>query len=144
VTVESDKLWDLLPSLDDPEHLQFPAGFNRDETRNRFGQLVDRLDTAFSCACEAERHVEDASYHGRVEIPAAATATGIRLVIVVSNFGGLAVVAADHPGAWTQEEFRIRRHRRRCSRPRRAEVTGGSAWEGGVAVWRAQEHMQPP
>jgi hypothetical protein len=26
-------------------------------------------------------------------------------VIVVSNFGGLAVVAADNPGAWSQEEF---------------------------------------
>jgi hypothetical protein len=105
VIVEGDRLWDLLRSLDDPEHLDFPAGFNRDETGDRFGQLVDRLDTAFSCACEADGHVQDASYHGRIEIPAAATATGTRLVIVVSNFGGLAVVAADNPGVWTQEEF---------------------------------------
>jgi hypothetical protein len=29
----------------------------------------------------------------------------MRLVIVVSNFGGLAVVAAENPGVWTQEEF---------------------------------------
>ena len=95
----------MLTSLDDPDHLETPADFNRDETRNRFRQLVDRLSTAFSCACEAEGNVEDASYHDRVEIPAAATATGTRLVIVVSNFGGLAVVAADNPGVWTQEEF---------------------------------------
>lgn len=105
VTVEAGRLWDLLRSLDDPEHLEFPAGYDHDETRNRFGELVDRLDTAFSCTCQAERHVEDASYHGRVDIPAAATATGSQLVIVVSNFGGLAVVAVDNPGAWTQEEF---------------------------------------
>ena len=91
-------MWDLLRSLDDPKHLETPADFNFDETKNRFRQLVDRLNTAFSCACEAEGHVEDASYHDRVEIPAAATATGTRLVIVVSNFGGLAVVAADNPG----------------------------------------------
>ena len=53
----------------------------------------------------AERHGEDASYHDRGEIPAAATATGSQLVIVVSNFGGLAVLTVDNPGAWTQEEF---------------------------------------
>jgi len=105
VIVEGDRLWDLLRSLDDPKHLEFPAHFNRKKTRIQFGQLVDRLNTAFSCACEAEGHVEDASYHDRVEIPAAATATGTRLVIVVSNFGGLAVVAADNPGVWPQEEF---------------------------------------
>jgi hypothetical protein len=110
VTVEGDRLWDLLRSLDDPEHLEFPADFNRDETRNRFGQLVDRLNTAFSCAREADSHVQDASYHNRVEIPAAATATGRRLVIVVSNFGGLAVVVADNSRAWTQEEFTERLH----------------------------------
>ena len=66
---------------------------------------MDRLDAAFSCACESWGHVEDASFHDRVEIPAAATATGMRLVIVVSNFGGLAVVAAENPGVWTREEF---------------------------------------
>jgi hypothetical protein len=31
-------------------------------------------------------------------------------VIVVSNFGGLAVVAAGNPGVWTQEEFTGRLH----------------------------------
>jgi hypothetical protein len=61
VTVEGDRLWDLLRSLDDPEHLEFPADFNRDETKNRFDQLVDRLNTAFSCACKADSHVQDAS-----------------------------------------------------------------------------------
>ena len=78
-------MWDLLRSLDDPEHLEVPAGYDHDKTRNRFDQMVDRLDSAFSCACQADGYVEDTSYHGRVEILVAATATGSRLVIVVNN-----------------------------------------------------------
>jgi hypothetical protein len=35
VIVEGDRLWELLRSLDDPAHLEFPADFNRDETKNR-------------------------------------------------------------------------------------------------------------
>lgn len=93
VTVDGDKLRALLRSLDNPEHLEFPAGYDEAGAMGRLDEPVEQLDAAFSCACQADRHVEDASYHGRIEIPAAATATRSRLVIVVSNFGGLAVVA---------------------------------------------------
>ena len=103
-------MWDLLRSLDDPDHLEFPADFNRDETSNRFRQLVDRLNTAFSCAREADSNVQDATYYNRVEIPAAGTATGRRLFIVVSNFGGLAAVVADNSWRQTQEEFTRQLH----------------------------------
>ena len=105
MTVEGDRLWDLLRSLDDPKHLETPADFNFDETKNRFRQLVDRLNTAFSCAREADGSLQDTTYFNRVEIPAAVTATERPLWVVVSNFGGLAVVAADNPGVWPQEEF---------------------------------------
>ena len=65
---------------------------------------MDRLDTAFSArASLTDTSRALATTAG--EIPAAATATGTRLVIIVSNFGGLAVVAADNPGVRTQEEF---------------------------------------
>jgi len=104
VTIDGDPLRDLLRSLDDPEHLEFPADFDRGKARGQFDQLADRLDAAFSCTCEADRHVQDASFLGRIEIPAAAAASGRRLVIVASNFGGLAVVTVDNPGAWSQEE----------------------------------------
>jgi hypothetical protein len=104
VIVDGDRLRELLRSLDDPEHLEFPADYDHASARSRFDQLVDQLEAAFSCGCPADRHVEDASYHGRVEIPAEAAATGSRLVIVVSNFGNLAVMAVDNSGAWTQEE----------------------------------------
>ena len=105
VTVEGDRLWDLLRSLDDPKHLETPADFNFDETKNRFRQLVDRLNTAFSCAREADGSLQDTTYFNRVEIPAAVTATERPLWVVVSNFGGLAVVVADNSYALTQEEF---------------------------------------
>ena len=108
--VEGDRLWDLLRSLDDPAHLEFPADFNWDETKNRFRQLVDRLNTAFSCAREADSNLQDVSYHNRVEIPAAVTATGRPLWVVVSNFGGLAVVVSDISWWQTQEEFTKQLH----------------------------------
>jgi hypothetical protein len=98
VTIDGDPLRDLLRSLDDPEHLEFPADFDQGKARGQFDQLADRLDVAFSCTCEADRHVQDASFLGRIEIPAAAAASGRRPVIVASNFGGLAVVTVDNPG----------------------------------------------
>lgn len=67
--------------------------------------VVHRLDAVFSSAREADRKVDDASYQGHIEIPAEATAAESRLVIVVSNFGRLVVVAVDNPGAWSQDEF---------------------------------------
>ena len=66
--------------------------------------MVSRLDNDFGCQSVVERHVQDASYHGRIEIPAVATRSGSRLVLTISNFGGLAVVCVDNPGVWTDAE----------------------------------------
>jgi hypothetical protein len=52
MTIDGDELWDFLRSLDDPEHLEIPAGYDQVAARGRFGQLVDRLDAAFSCTCQ--------------------------------------------------------------------------------------------
>ncbi|GAB4051564.1 hypothetical protein [Catellatospora paridis] len=98
------QLWQLLRSLDDPDLLEHPVGYDHRGERARFEQLAQRLDAAFGCRCEVDRHVEDASFHGRIDIPATATATGHPLVVVVSNFGGLAVLAVDNPGVWTDDE----------------------------------------
>jgi hypothetical protein len=62
VTAGDDRLWELLRSLDDPEHLQFPPGYDHGQARSQFNHLVDRLDAAFSCSCRADRHVQDASW----------------------------------------------------------------------------------
>nr|AGS49731.1 hypothetical protein [uncultured bacterium esnapd14] len=101
---DDDQLWQLLRSLDDPHHLEFPANYHHRRERARFEQLAQRLDTDFGCQCDVDRHVQDASLHGRIDIPASATATGHPLVVLVSNFGGLAVLAVDNPGVWTDAE----------------------------------------
>jgi hypothetical protein len=98
-------LWELLSAHDDPDNLEYPRGFDFRAARERFDRLVDRLEGDFNATCLADRHVQDASLHGRVDVPASATATGRNLVVCVSNFGDLAVVSLDNPGASTQEEF---------------------------------------
>jgi hypothetical protein len=104
VLSDHDELWQLLRSLDDPHGLEFPTGYDNQRERARFEQLAQRLGAAFGGTCDVDRHVQDASLHGRIEVPAAFTATGSRLVVSNSNFGGLAVLAVDNPGVWTDEE----------------------------------------
>lgn len=98
------ELWHLLHALDDPDNLEFPAGYDHRRTRSRFEQLAQRLNADFDCECRVDRDVQDASLHGRIDIPAPAGATGKPLVISVSNFGGLAVLSVDNPGAWSDAE----------------------------------------
>ncbi|WP_035847157.1 hypothetical protein [Kitasatospora azatica] len=94
------ELISLLHRVDDPESLECPPGYNHTETRALFDCLVDRLDTAFATRCMADRSVQDASLHARVEVPAAATKIGEGIVVSVSNFGLMAVVAAENPGVY--------------------------------------------
>jgi hypothetical protein len=90
----------LLHRLDDPELMEHPPGYDHAATRALFEQLVARLDADFDTRCTADRQVQDASLHARVEVPAETTACGERIVISVSNFGSMAVVAAENPGVY--------------------------------------------
>jgi hypothetical protein len=101
---DDSQLWQLLRSLDDPQRLEVPADYNHTNARTRFNELAQRLDTDFSCRCHVDGHIEDASFHGRIYIPAPATATGRQLVLVISNFGGLVVLAVDNPSVWDDSE----------------------------------------
>src|SRR2546421_3954518 len=102
MALDDAQLWQLLHALDDPDHLEFPAGYHHRRARAQFEQLAQRLDADFNCECRVDSDVQDASLHGRIDIPAAATTTGRPLVVLVSNFGGLAVLTVDNPGVWTQ------------------------------------------
>ena len=104
--VTDDELWRLLRSLYDPDHLERPPHLDVVETRDRFERLVARLNAEFDCTCLAEREVEDASLHARVEVPAEATESGEPLVVCVSNFGNLAAVSVTNPGVWSHAEMR--------------------------------------
>ena len=94
----------LLRALDHLEHLERPRDYDHTATRARFEQLAMDLEAAFSCRCEVDRHVQDASHHGRITVPTTATATGVQLVVVLSNFAGLVVCALENPGAHSDEE----------------------------------------
>ena len=105
---EPRALWTLLEALDDPDYIETPAGFDRAAARRAFVELTERLSGAFEAECAADLHVQDASLHAQVVVPAEATATGQSFVVRVSNFGMLAVIALDNPGVHSEEEFRAR------------------------------------
>jgi hypothetical protein len=95
------------PRPDDPaEKLTFSgrSNYRHGETRAGFEQLAQRLNVTFGHRCYVDRDVQDASLHGSIVIPADATAWGYQLVVSISNFGGLAALTVDHPGAWTEAE----------------------------------------
>ncbi|MFC7973973.1 hypothetical protein ACFUT3_01755 [Streptomyces cinereoruber] len=94
----------LLHRLDDPELVEHPPGYDHAATRALFERLVARLDADFDTRCTADHQVQDASLHARVEVPTEATVCGERIVVSVSNFGSMAVVAAENPGVYSDTE----------------------------------------
>lgn len=104
MTDGNSELWQLLHSLDDPNHLETPRGYDHRRERAGFDRLAQGLEAGFGCRFNIDRDVQDASLHGRIDVPAAATATGHRLVVSVSNFGGLAVLSVDNPGVWSDAD----------------------------------------
>lgn len=92
----------LLRELDDPEWLEWPRDFDRREIAVRFGRLVDRLEGDFAAHCTtvAGQENQDSSEYGRIYVPGDATVCGTRIVVCVSQFGSLALVCADNPGAF--------------------------------------------
>ncbi|MFJ9317793.1 hypothetical protein ACIRN4_26620 [Pimelobacter simplex] len=105
MTSEEDGVWALLRSLDDPTHLEHPADFDLAATRGRFTRLVAELTHRFDSPLVVDDHVEDATLHASLTVPARATETGDPLTVYVSNFGNLATITLDNAGAWTQSEF---------------------------------------
>jgi hypothetical protein len=105
VRIAGEQMWSLLRELDDPDHLETPAGYDFEATRARFERLVQGLDVVFDCRSDADRSVQDASLHARVVVPAEATVTGERVVVCVSNFGSLATVSLENPGAYDTAEL---------------------------------------
>ncbi|SIQ85196.1 hypothetical protein [Micromonospora avicenniae] len=100
---DETQTWQLLRDCDDPDHLEFPADYRQDRANARFNQLAGGLDAAFGGRCLIDRG-QDASFHGRIDIPIVASATGRQLTVVISNFGDLAVLAVDNPGVWDDAE----------------------------------------
>jgi hypothetical protein len=106
--------------------------------------VAERLERGFGCRCDVDGHVEDASFHGRIDIPAAATTTGQRLVIVISNFGGLAVLAVENPGVWDDEEAARLLRRDDASRIREALDDLGYTLVPEGQLWRRYDGVCGP
>jgi hypothetical protein len=69
--VDETELWQRLRALDNPDQVESPAGYHHRGARAQFERLVTRLDTDFGCRCKVDRDMQDASLHGRIEVPAA-------------------------------------------------------------------------
>ena len=95
-----DDLRAALHRYDEAGGLVRPTGYDHAVVRAAFDVLVERLDAEFDTSCRVDRQVEDASLHGRIEIPVEAVRGRAQLVVSVSNFGSMAVVSAENPGAY--------------------------------------------
>ncbi|NEB00336.1 hypothetical protein [Streptomyces sp. SID13726] len=102
--LDDQRMWALLRELDDPDHMEFPRGYDHTATRARFDRLAAGLDRCFRCACSVDRGVQDASHHGTILVPAAATDSGDHISVTVSNFGDLVAVTLGNPGSYGEEE----------------------------------------
>jgi hypothetical protein len=100
----------LLRTLDNPRYLEYPRGFRRRVARAKFDELVGLLNRAFDCVSEVDGHVEDASFHARVTVPAEATESGECITVTISNFGEMAAPALGVPGSYGAEEVEILFH----------------------------------
>ncbi|MFD5697981.1 hypothetical protein [Streptomyces lasiicapitis] len=95
-----ENLLDILRRLDDPEWLESPSDYNQAEVAGMFSRLTARISAEFSSHCEVDQDIQDSAQYGRLEVPAGSTVCGTRIVVLVSKFKPLAMVAADNPGAF--------------------------------------------
>ncbi|WP_406123558.1 hypothetical protein [Streptomyces sp. NBC_00989] len=93
-------LMEMLRGLDDPQWPEFPADYSGVEAAASFSRLAAQIGSHFSTRCEIDRDIQDSAQYGRIEVPGEATVCGTRIVVLVSKFKPLAMVAADNPGAF--------------------------------------------
>ncbi|MEU9169064.1 hypothetical protein AB0D34_14885 [Streptomyces sp. NPDC048420] len=106
MNLDDRQTWALLRQLDDPDHMEFPRDYDHVATRAKFEWLVSLLDERFRCACDVDRHIQDASHHGTIVIPQSVTDSAEHISVTVSNFGDLATVALGVPGSHDADEER--------------------------------------
>lgn len=97
-------LLEFLQRLDSAEWLEFPSDYNRAEAADVFDRLASRICSEFSSRCEVDQEIQDSAQYGRLEVAAESTVCGTRIVVLVSKFKPLAMIAADNPGAFLGTE----------------------------------------
>ncbi|MFJ8663523.1 hypothetical protein [Streptomyces sp. NPDC093795] len=87
-----DQIRSLLLAHDDPHHLERPADFDLDTSRECFARLVGALKERFGPSCSSGLG-QDASFYGVINVPADATGLGRSMCVAMSNFGSYFVTA---------------------------------------------------
>lgn len=93
-------LMEMLHYLDDPESPEVPADYSLTKAAASFDRLALQIESRFSVISKIDRRIQDSAQYGRIEVPATATICGTRIVVLVSKFSPLVMVAADNPGAF--------------------------------------------
>ncbi|MGN9816063.1 hypothetical protein ACTMUQ_12035 [Streptomyces sp. SD11] len=93
-------LMEMLRHLDDPEWPEAPADYSAADAAASFNRLAVQIGSRFSTTCEIDRDIQDSAQYGRIEVPWESTVCGTRIIVLVSKFKPLAMVAADNPGAY--------------------------------------------
>ena len=132
----------LLTSLDDPVFGEWPGGWSvqlEQRVSARFQALAERVralfDTALNIDCFPP--VQDASFFGDVRVPSDTTDSGLSIGVRVSNFGSLAILYVESPGAFTEAEFRQMVH------PRDVDRLASATSDAGLTVIPEDELWQP-
>ena len=96
----------LLRSLDDPDprYAEVPADFRHRTEHKRFKLLAEAIDEEFSCSCKHDDRMQDTAELGRIEIPETVLDSPARIVVSISNFGRMTIVALENPAAWSDAE----------------------------------------
>ena len=85
---------DLLASLDDQTHWEFPEGFLYRPAERRFLAMAEDVEKALGEKCTIEYHsaIQDASFHAQLFVPKICTQQGYNVKLRTSNFGNLATL----------------------------------------------------
>ena len=84
----------LLASLDDGSHWEFPEGFAYYAAERKFLALIKDIELALGESCTIEYHsaIQDASFHAQLVVPKSCLLEDYVTKLRVSNFGSLATL----------------------------------------------------
>lgn len=85
---------DLLASLDDGIHWEFPEGFPYRAAERRFLAMAADVEQALGERCSIEYHsaIQDASFHAQLFVPKSCALEDYAVKLRASNFGSLATL----------------------------------------------------
>ena len=95
--MEREQYLELLNKIDDPLYGEWPGGWNKtfyDAAEAKFLKLAEEIQQALGerCAIEYGNLIQDASFHGQLDVPESCLTQQYVVSLRVSNFGSLATL----------------------------------------------------